>query len=60
MSDRGLWLAIFVIVGALAGATSGVLAWLSGMRPTAAVVACGGCFVTVVTFLVMLAAYLSG
>jgi hypothetical protein len=58
VADRGVWLAIFVIVGVLAGTAGGVLTWLAGARPSAAIVAGGGCFVTVVTFLVMLAGFL--
>ncbi|GIJ80386.1 hypothetical protein SAMN05443287_10520 [Micromonospora phaseoli] len=60
MSDRSVWLAIFVIVGTLAGTAAGVLWWLAGNKPSAAIVAGGGCFITVVTFLVMVAGFLVG
>jgi hypothetical protein len=49
-----------MIVGVLAGTTAGVLMWLAGHKPSAAIVAGGGCFITVVTFLVMVAGFLVG
>ncbi len=55
-----MWLAIFMIVGVLAGTAAGVLMWLAGHKPSAAIVAGGGCFITVVTFLVMVAGFLVG
>lgn len=55
-----MWLAIFAIVGVLAGTAAGVLMWLAGSKPPAAIVAGGGCFITVVTFLVMVADFIVG
>jgi hypothetical protein len=57
MSDPGVWTAIFVIVGLLAGTAGGVLLWMSGMRPHAAVVAGGGFVITVVLFLITVAQF---
>ncbi|WP_433315615.1 hypothetical protein ACQP0U_03155 [Micromonospora sp. CA-269861] len=53
-------MAIFMIVGALAGTAAGVLWWLAGNKPASAIVAGGGCFITMVTFLVMVAGFLVG
>jgi hypothetical protein len=59
VSNPGLWLAIFVIVGVLAGVAGGVLMWVAGMKPAAAIFTGGGCFITVVLFLMALAEFLT-
>ncbi|WP_204000468.1 hypothetical protein [Virgisporangium aurantiacum] len=52
-------MAIFVIVGALSGTAGGVLMWLSGMSPPAAIFAGAGCFITVVLFQMAVAEFVT-
>lgn len=59
MPDSSIWFALFVVMGVLAGTGGGVLMWLSGVRPPAAIFTGFGCFMTVVYFLIAAADFLT-
>ncbi|WP_432982832.1 hypothetical protein [Dactylosporangium sp. CA-233914] len=60
MSVRILWMAIFLIVGVIAGGIAGILTWLAGAKPAAAMVAGGGGLVATVTLLIIAAGFVAG
>lgn len=57
---RILWMAIFIIVGVIAGGIAGILTWLAGARPAAAVVAGGGGLLATITLLIIAATFVAG
>jgi hypothetical protein len=59
-ATRGLWMAIFSIVGVLVGAAGGVMTWLAGAAPVTAFFAGVGYACGTVTFLVMVYLFVTG
>jgi hypothetical protein len=53
-SIKALWVALCVILALLVGITAGILAWLGGQHPPAAILVGGGAFGGTITVTLMI------